>query len=110
MGKYNGHFHSQFAGCVIVGQMRDEGRGRDVTCYAIADDPQVVGYFDGTDTWIGSAVMASKQVQQKLAAVHNGEGVIEPETASIPPRVERKRVPGPIAAPVAPTRERRRAA
>ena len=74
MSRYNGHFHSKFMGCMIVGKLRDEGRQRDVTCYAINGEPDVVGYYDGTDTWVGSAsTCGSKVVQQELRAVHAGE-------------------------------------
>lgn len=73
MGRYNGHFTSKFHGCMIVGRQQDVGRQREVVCYAIADEPEVVGFFDGIDTWVGSAGMCSKAVQQELMAVHRGE-------------------------------------
>lgn len=73
MGRYNGHFSSKFQGCMIVGQLHDESRNRVITCYAIPDEPEVVGFYDGIDTWIGTASMCNKTVQQELAAVQRGE-------------------------------------
>lgn len=72
-GRYNGHFHSFFMGCPIVGRLADEGRGRTITLYAIAGEPEVVGMYDGVDTWVGSSSICGKKVIEELAAVHMGE-------------------------------------
>lgn len=70
MGRYNGRLDSKFEGCMIVGHVKDEGRSRLITCYAIPEEPAVVGLYDGIDAWVGSALTFPKDVRDRLDDVH----------------------------------------
>lgn len=55
MNRFNGLLDSHFKGCRLLGEYvlcYSAARGR---VYEVPDHPELVGYFDGTHSWIGPA-------------------------------------------------------
>lgn len=60
--RFNGLFSSHFRRCKLLTTIEDHNRKRVIKVFAIPGDRSIVGFFDGVDTWVGSATKSFRGV------------------------------------------------